>query len=121
MTRRSVLFASLIVMAAMLTIAITVATKLPAGVSLPVHWGLNGQPNRSANKWVALLLPFLIVGLISLRFFRPLRLNLAAKGWLAVKAFTFPPGPERCCLAASFKVRWCQSRWDGRCTERASF
>ena len=92
MTRRSMLFASLIVMAAMLTIAITVATKLPSGVSLPVHWALNGQPNKSANKWAALLFPLLIVGLSSLGFFmasalEPRREGLARSQGLYLSAW----------------------------------
>lgn len=33
---------------------------LPAGVRIPVHWGLDGQPNRYAGKAEGLLLPPLV-------------------------------------------------------------
>ena len=69
MTRKSMAIASLIVMVTMVAVATMVAAGLPPDVPLPVHWGLNGQPDQFSSKWVALLMPLLIVAPTSLIFF----------------------------------------------------
>ena len=41
--------------------------KLPAGVSIPVHWGIDGRPNRFAGKTQGLLImPFVVLGMAML-------------------------------------------------------
>jgi uncharacterized membrane protein len=68
MTRNSLAIASLVVVAAMLSISIAVGNSLPSGLRLPSHWGLDGEPDQYAPKWVALLLPAGMTGAVSLLF-----------------------------------------------------
>lgn len=50
--------------AAMFAIAAYAWFKLPAGASLPVHWGLDGTPNRFGGKGEGLLvMPCTVVGM----------------------------------------------------------
>ena len=53
-----------------LTIISAVAgTMLPEGTQLPIHWGLSGEPDDFADKWVALALPPAMVAGVSLLFY----------------------------------------------------
>lgn len=68
MTRKSLLIASIGTVAAMLILAVLVGSSLPAHLPLPIHWGLDGEPDSFSDKWTALLMPVAMVGGISLLF-----------------------------------------------------
>jgi uncharacterized membrane protein len=68
---------------------------LPEAVRLPIHWDLLGQPDRFADKWIALMAPPALVGVVSLLFYflpavEPQKEGLARSqglylyGWLAL-------------------------------------
>jgi len=42
---------------------------LPADMQLPIHWGLSGEADGFAGKWVALMMPPLLVAALSLLFY----------------------------------------------------
>src|SRR5688572_30837485 len=69
MTRKTLLIASMIVVAAILAIGAFVAFSIPGDARLPTHWGLNGEPDRFADKWTALLMPAGLVGGLSILFY----------------------------------------------------
>ena len=69
MTRKTVGLAALLMIVTLSGISAAVGLSLPGEVQLPVHWGLNGEPDRFSGKWTALLMPPLIVGAVSLLFF----------------------------------------------------
>lgn len=69
MTRKSLLFASIAIVAAMLLTAWLVGSSLLADLPLPTHWGLDGEPDRFSDKWAALLMPVGLVGAISALFY----------------------------------------------------
>jgi len=72
MTRKSLLFASIATIAAMLLAAWLVGSSLPTDLPLPTHWGLGGEPDSFSDKWTALLMPVgLVVGLSALLYFLP--------------------------------------------------
>lgn len=72
MTRKTLLIASIIIVAALLTAGAFVGLSIPGDVRLPTHWGLNGEPDRFADKWTALLIPGALVGCLSiLLYFLP--------------------------------------------------
>lgn len=97
MTRSTLAMASVFSVAAMLIVSIAVGNSLPADMQLPTHWGLGGEPDSFAPKWVALLLPAAITAAVSLLFhflpaMEPRREGLARSqglylwGWLALLA-----------------------------------
>jgi uncharacterized membrane protein len=49
--------------------AVIIAGLLPADMPLPIHWGLDGEPDRFSDKWTALLLPPVLTAGISLLFY----------------------------------------------------
>lgn len=69
MSRRSMAILSLVVVIAMIAIAVWVASLVPAGAALPIHWDATGNPNGYAGKWKALLLPPAMTVLVSLLFY----------------------------------------------------
>jgi uncharacterized membrane protein len=69
MTRKIVAAASAVVVATMLGASLIVGASLPDDVLLPIHWGLNGEPDGYAGKWTALLLPAGITAAMSLIFY----------------------------------------------------
>jgi uncharacterized membrane protein len=69
MTRTIVAAASALVVATMLVTSLLVGASLPQDVRLPIHWGLNGEPDGLAGKWAALLLPSAMTASISLLFY----------------------------------------------------
>lgn len=69
MTRKIVAAASAFVVATMLGTSLLVGASLPGDVQLPIHWGLNGEPDGFAGKWTALLLPAGITASLSLLFY----------------------------------------------------
>ncbi|HEY0147582.1 MAG TPA: SdpI family protein [Allosphingosinicella sp.] len=66
MTRKIIGMAALVTTLAIALVGLAVAASLPADAQLPVHWGLDGQPDRFSDKWTALLLPALMTGGVSL-------------------------------------------------------
>lgn len=66
MTRKTLLIATLAVIAMMIVAAVAVGASTPADLQLPTHWGLDGRPDRFSDKWTALLTPVLLVGGVSL-------------------------------------------------------
>jgi uncharacterized membrane protein len=95
MTRKTLALASGLVVATMLAVSLGVGSIVPDGVRLPIHWGIDGQPDRFAGKWPALLLPPAIVAAVSLLFWflpalEPRREGLKRSqglylwGWLAL-------------------------------------
>jgi uncharacterized membrane protein len=69
MTRKILTIASLLVVLALVGTGVVVASSLPADATLPVHWGLDGEADRFADKWTALLLPSAITAVVSTLFF----------------------------------------------------
>jgi uncharacterized membrane protein len=76
---------------AMLAISAWAWGRIPDGAQIPIHWGIDGQPNGYAPKWVGLLLMpalALILGGVFLTIprFDPRREHLAASGraWVAI-------------------------------------
>jgi uncharacterized membrane protein len=53
---------------AIVAAGLAVGAFLPADAQLPVHWGLDGRPDRFSGKWIALLLPAIMTGGVSLLF-----------------------------------------------------
>ena len=68
MTRNSLGLASLMAVASMLAAAVLVAGPVPGDARLPIHWGLSGEPDQFAGKWVSLLLPAGATAAVSLLF-----------------------------------------------------
>jgi uncharacterized membrane protein len=69
MTRNSAAGASALLVAAMLGTGLAVGASLSPDVQLPIHWGLDGQPDGFSDKWTALLLPAGITFALSLFFY----------------------------------------------------
>lgn len=89
--------AAVLMVASMTAASLIAGASLPEGVQLPIHWGFDGEPDRFAGKWTALLTPPAMVAAISLLFYflpalEPRREGLArsqglyAWGWLALLA-----------------------------------
>jgi uncharacterized membrane protein len=87
-----------LVLLIMLGVSLFAWVKLPASASIPVHWGLNGQPDRYGSKFEALLImPIIATLLILLQWaipkLSPQKANLedSAKAynmlWLALSVF----------------------------------
>jgi uncharacterized membrane protein len=68
-TKARLLLASLVTIAAIGLAAVWTGAQLPAHLPLPVHWGINGQPDRLAGKWVALLMPGAIAAAVTVFFY----------------------------------------------------
>ncbi|HEY0043747.1 MAG TPA: SdpI family protein [Allosphingosinicella sp.] len=68
MTRRHVGLAAILMTVAMTGIGIAAALSLPADVQIPIHWGLDGQANGFAGKWIGLLMPAALVAFTSVLF-----------------------------------------------------
>jgi uncharacterized membrane protein len=95
MNRNRVGLFALVVTAALAAVAVAAASMLPDGLRLPTHWGIDGEPDAFADKWVALLMPAGIVAAVSLLFYflpalEPRREGLERSqglylwGWIAV-------------------------------------
>jgi immunity protein, SdpI family len=69
MTRTTLAIASLLVVATMVVAALAVGSSVPGDLPLPIHWGLNGEPDRFSDKWTALLLPSGFTAGVSLLFY----------------------------------------------------
>ena len=68
MSRNILAGLSVLLAAGMAAIGIIVALRAPAGLQLPIHWGLTGEPDGYASKWVALLSPAGVVAATGLFF-----------------------------------------------------
>jgi uncharacterized membrane protein len=68
MSRKAMMWASLVVVAALAAVAFAVGTSLPEGVQLPTHWGWDGKADKFSDKWTALLMPVAIAAGVSLLF-----------------------------------------------------
>jgi uncharacterized membrane protein len=69
MNRNVLALASALVILTMAAAALAVGTVLPADLPLPIHWGLDGAPDRFSDKWTALLLPVGLTSAISLLYY----------------------------------------------------
>jgi uncharacterized membrane protein len=69
MTRTNIGLAAVLMVATLAAVSTAVAFGLPDDAQLPVHWGMNGEPDRFAGKWTALLMPPLMVAGVSLLFY----------------------------------------------------
>lgn len=95
MTRKGLGMLSSLIVLAMLAAAFAIGNGLPADIRLPVHWGPDGEADRFAGKWEALLMPAAMTALLSLLFYflpalEPRREGLARSqglylwGWAAL-------------------------------------
>lgn len=69
MTRTTLAMAAALVVATLMAAALVVGSSTPADLELPVHWGLNGEPDRFAGKWEALLTAPALTAAVSLLFY----------------------------------------------------
>lgn len=69
MNRKVLTIASIVVVLLLAGTALGVGSSLGDDVLLPVHWGLDGTPDRFAGRWEALLLPPAIAAGTSLLFY----------------------------------------------------
>lgn len=69
MNRNIVAVAAMLVTGTLLVAALVAGSSLPADARLPVHWGIDGMPDRFAPKWQALLLPVAITAGVSALFY----------------------------------------------------
>ena len=95
MHRRDLVIFSALVIGAMTLLGIWAWLQLPADAQIPVHWGLDGQPNGYAPKTVGLfLLPLITLGIAAVFWaipvIEPRRANIEKSGkayaaiWVAV-------------------------------------
>ena len=95
MTKRMVGYAALLATLTLAAASIVAGSMLPAEMQLPIHWGLSGEADGFAGKWVALLTPPAMVAAVSLLFhflpaIEPRKEGLARSqglylwGWLAL-------------------------------------
>ena len=68
MTRNSIGRVAVLTVLSLAAAGAAVASAIPGDVQLPVHWGLDGTPDRHAGKWAALMLPPAVVAAVSLLF-----------------------------------------------------
>ena len=69
MTRKTLALASALVIATMLGVSLAVGATVAADLPLPIHWGLDGEPDRFSDKWTALLMPPAFAAAVSLLFY----------------------------------------------------
>jgi uncharacterized membrane protein len=85
MNRRPFLVYSAAILGAMAILSAWAWGQLPDGASIPIHWGIDGQPNGFAPKEIGLLmLPVVVVGIAVLLTviprIEPRRANLERSG-----------------------------------------
>ena len=95
MNLRMPLIVSAAVVAAMLAASALAVHLLPAGAAIPIHWNIDGQPDRYARGWYAVFMLPAMTALIATVFaaipkLEPRRLNLESSAkfyratWMAV-------------------------------------
>lgn len=95
MTKRTVGYTALLAVSTLVAASLIAGFMLPADMQLPIHWGLSGEADGFAGKWLALLAPPAMAALISLVFqflpaIEPRKEGLARSeglylwGWLAL-------------------------------------
>jgi uncharacterized membrane protein len=95
MTRKMVAIAAVLVVLSLAAASLVAGSLLPDAIRLPIHWNLLGEADRFADKWVALMVPPALAGLVSLLFYllpavEPRKEGLARSqglylyGWLAL-------------------------------------
>ncbi len=68
MTRRMVQIVAVLTVVSLLLAAAVAGSMLPGDMQLPVHWGLDGEADAFASKWIALFAPAGMVAAVSLLF-----------------------------------------------------
>lgn len=72
MKTRPYLITAVLVVLGMLAVSAWAWPQIPDGAQLPIHWGIDGQPNGFAPKWQGLLmLPALTAGIALVLAFAP--------------------------------------------------
>lgn len=95
MTRKVVAIAAILVVLSLAAASLIAGSLLPQAIRLPIHWDLLGQPDQFADKWIALMAPPAMIGLVSLIFYflpvlEPRKEGMARSqglylyGWLAL-------------------------------------
>ena len=69
MNRKSVGLASILIVASLAVASTVAGLMLPEAMQLPTHWGLSGEPDAFADKWIALAMPVAITAIVSLLFY----------------------------------------------------
>lgn len=69
MTKRTMVYAALLATLTLAAASIIAGLMLPADAQLPIHWGLDGEADGFAGKWVALAMPPAMVAILSLLFY----------------------------------------------------
>ena len=85
MNLRPLAIAGAVAVTIMLVLAAWAWVQVPAGAQVPIHWGIDGQPDGYGPKESALLFtPLLSIGLVVMLYFLPMfeprARNLAASG-----------------------------------------
>lgn len=80
MTRNGLAVISVLLVAAMAAASLAIGATLPADAQLPIHWGLSGEPDRFAGKWVALFSPPGLTAAVALLFYFLPRLEPRRQG-----------------------------------------
>ncbi len=85
MHRRDLLVFSAVVVGAMLLLGVWAWLQLPADAQVPIHWGIDGQPNAYAGKTIGLFLVPLITAVAAAVFWaipviEPRRANIEKSG-----------------------------------------
>ena len=89
MTYRHGLLWSALLIVVMLAISAYAWVRLPAGVTMPTHWGLDGQPDGYSGKTVGLLMLPLTAVLVALLFLLITRIEPRQKNLrLSARAYT---------------------------------
>jgi uncharacterized membrane protein len=62
-------------------VSVIVLQEIPTGMELPLHWGIDGQPDRFGPAWKALFMPPFVMAILlgifsSLKWFEPRKDNL---------------------------------------------
>lgn len=81
MTRTGLAIVSMFLVAVMTAAAIAIGAQLPADAQLPVHWGLSGEPDSFAGKWVALFTPPGLTAAVALLFYFLPKLEPRSQGF----------------------------------------
>jgi uncharacterized membrane protein len=113
MSRKSMTFISLGLIAVMLIAAAHFAATLPQGSRVPIHWNVHGRADNFAGAWTALLIPVATAALVSAAFFalpsfEERKLNLERSGglylWSWLSALLLAVSLEAAMIAAALDL-----------------